>query len=368
MLYHTAIGQLFRPMLKIDLINFRLKPRDACIEAANCVSELLRQYRSHYSMRACQLVLTHILLSNCIVHLTFSKDAQFASTSYRYLVEGLQALEDLSVCHWFGGRAWKIIYETSKAWDLGFPEELRNSKLIPKSGTLKETSESSIVLPRVNTETASGKTSSADSRSVPSSTHPTRRESLSMFARPDSRTSQLPSHPASSQGGSMPRTQTPHRGSVPNVMPSYSPSMPSTSPNDISAPQSSQATTGADTLFWNPLPQFGLGVPILPRNNYPVGVMDLDNMLGNANEWDRFSRDGFKMSETWNHEQANAYGGSGEEGYPQASGDSNGYAHAEAAQYSAGAHMNGHLASAQQHGGHAAFDTSWWAGEGNMGR
>ncbi|KAL5378746.1 hypothetical protein DPSP01_008968 [Paraphaeosphaeria sporulosa] len=363
MLYHTAIGQLFRPMLKIDLINFRLKPRDACIEAANAVSELLRQYRSYYPMRTCQLVLTHILLTTCIVHLTFSKDAQFSSSSYRYLVEGLQALEDLSVCHWFGARAWRIIYETSKAWDLGFPEELKNSKLIPKAGNLDGVLESSIVLPRVNTNTANrARVGTVESPVSAPAAHPTRRESLSMFTRSDRKNLQLPSHPASTQGGNLLRSQTQHRGSLPHILP-YSASNATPQP-DI--PTTHPSTGSAETLFWNPLPT-ALGAPILPRNSYPVGPMDLDNMLGNNNEWDRFSRDGFKMSETWNHDQANAYGGSGEAGYPQVSGESDGYASAEVAQFNGTGHMVGHVSEVQQGGGQA-FDASWWSGDGNLDR
>ncbi|KAF2441656.1 hypothetical protein P171DRAFT_434308 [Karstenula rhodostoma CBS 690.94] len=363
MLYHTAIGQLFRPMLKIDLINFRLKPRDACIEAVNAVSELLRQYRSHYSMRTCQLVLTHILLSNSIVHLTFSKDAQFASSSCRYLVEGLQALEDLSVCHWFGARAWRIIYETSKAWDIGFPEELRNSKLIPKAGSVDGASESSIVIPQVNTNTAKRVNIGEVESPVSASAHPIRKESLSMFARPDHKNLQLPSHPASTQGGNMLRSQTRHRGSLPHILPSYS---AANSTPQAEIPVSHPSSGAAETLFWNPLPT-ALGVPILPRNNYPVGPMDLDNMLGNSNEWGRFSRDGFKMSETWNHDQANPYSGSGEAGYPQVSGESDGYANAEVAHFNGAGHLTGHVSEVQQ-SGEQTFDASWWSREGNMDR
>ncbi|KAJ4294431.1 hypothetical protein N0V90_008121 [Kalmusia sp. IMI 367209] len=345
MLYHTAIGHLFRPMLKIDLINFKLKPRDACINAANSVSELLRLYRRHYPMRTCHLVLTHILLSNCIVHLTFSKDSTFASSSYRYLVEGLQGLEDLSECHWFGARAFKIIYETSKAWDLGFPEELKNSKLVPKPKTAPA---ETMVVPQIVTKVPSRVHPSVEFSPVPTSAPPVRRESLSMFARPQRRESQqLPSHPAmspSQNGGMLPAQSQHATGSLPHMVPSYSPSTSTTPQQDLPTSNPPQVTTGsAETLFWNPLPNMaGMGVPILPRSNYPVGPMDLDRMLGNSDEWDRFSRDGFKMSESWNHDHANAYGGSGEEGYPQVSADSNGYAHAEVAHFAGGGQMGQH--------------------------
>ncbi|KAF1975996.1 hypothetical protein BU23DRAFT_552003 [Bimuria novae-zelandiae CBS 107.79] len=370
MLYYTAIEHLFRPMLKADLINFKLRPRDACIEAANTVSELLRQYRSHYPMRSCVLVFTHVLLSTCIIHITFLKDSSWTSSSYRYLVEGLQALEDLSVCHWFGARSFRIVYELSKTWNLGFPEEMQNSPLIPKSGTAAETSESSLVWPRLNTRLPSRTNTGAEHSPVPSSAHSNRTESLSMFARPGRKGVRLPSHPATSQPGML-RSQTKHRGSLPHILPSYSSSSTSTPQTDISTSQAHQATTdSADTLFWNPFPNMGgLGVPILPRSNYPAGPMDLDNMLGSSDEWDRLGRDGFKMSETWNHDQSNTYPGSGEQGYPQVSGVTNGYTTADVAQFGGGvpSGMNGHV-SGVQHGGAQAFDASWWGGEGNLGR
>src|SRR5690242_15086452 len=107
MLYHTVVLHLFRPLLKVELINSDLRPRDECIQAANNVAELLRLYRTHYDMRACQLVLTHILLASCIVHLLYSRDS---ITSTNNLVEGLRGLEALHVCHYFGARSFKIVH------------------------------------------------------------------------------------------------------------------------------------------------------------------------------------------------------------------------------------------------------------------
>ena len=364
MLYHTAIGHLFRPMLKIDLINFKLRPRDACIQAANNVSELLRQYRSFYPMRTCQLVLTHILLSNCIVHLSFSKEPTYASSSYRYLVEGLQGLEDLSICHWFGARAFRIIYEASKAWSLEFPEELRNSKLIPKPRVIPVTSKPSIPAPRLNTAVPSRMKVESEHSPVPSSAISARRESLSMFAHP---IQQPPSHPATSQANIL-RTQTQTHRPRPHIVQSYSPSSVTTPQDDVPVTHAPQTTGSAETLFWNPLPNMaGMGVPILPRNSYPVGPMDLDNMLGSSNEWDRFGRDGFKMSENWNHDQSNAYDGNSHQGYQHGSGEHVGYSTAEVPHYSESPQMSGHVPGVQDGAGHS-FDASWWSGQGNMGR
>ena len=351
-------------MLKIELINFKLRPRDACIQAANNVSELFRQYRTIYPMRTCQLVLTHILLSTCIVHLNFSKDPVHASSSHRYLVEGLQGLEDVSVCHWFGARAFRIIYEASKAWNLEFPEELRDSKLIPRAKFVSATSEPPTMIPRVNTCLPTRVQPGAEYSPVHPSAHAGRRESLSMFARPGY---QLPSHPATTQAGIL-RSQNQHRGSLPHILPSYSPSASTTPQSGVSATEVPHTTGSAETLFWNPLPNMaGLGVPIVPRNSYPVGPMDLDNMLGSSNEWDRFGRDGFKMSEAWNNDSPNAYASGGEEGYPQANGEGHGYTSTAVPQYGGGAQMGGHVSGVQP-GGNQAFDASWWNGEGNVDR
>jgi hypothetical protein len=171
-----------------------------------------------------------------------------------------------------------------------------------------------------------------------------------MFTRPDRKNVQLSSHSVKSQGGNMLRS---HRGSLPHILPSYS-AANSCPQNDL--PASHSSTGSAETLFWNPIPT-ALGVPILPRNSYPVGPMDLDNMLG----------DGFKMSETWNHDQANAYGGSGEAGYPQVSGDGDAYANAEVAQFTGAGHTTGHVSEVTQ-GAVQSFDASWWGGEGSLER
>jgi hypothetical protein len=87
MLYHTIIVHLFRPMLKVDLVHSDVHPRDICTEAANNVSAIVRTYRRFYDFRVAHLVIPHILLSVCIVHLLYSKDNR---TSYQNLVEVLR--------------------------------------------------------------------------------------------------------------------------------------------------------------------------------------------------------------------------------------------------------------------------------------
>ncbi|CAI6338358.1 unnamed protein product [Periconia digitata] len=324
MLYYTAIVHLFRPMLKVDLIHSPVCPRDACVGAANQVAELLRLYRRHHSLRACQLVLTHILLSVNIVHLLYSNESQ---ESYQNLVEGLTATNELSTCHYFGKRGFKIVQALSKTWHLPFPEELEGSQSNAESNQDLIFSHSAAT------------TSKASATILSNQSHHRAQQQ-----QPQRMVSSYPtaSRPAQQQAQSVPTTQA--------------------------APSTSMS---AETLFWTPVP--GIGVPILPRN-YQVSPMDLDSMLGgggaNTNEWDRFSRDGFKMSDQWQRDSMATFG----------DGESHGFGHHHAA--GGGEHGGYHPGqdgvpyhaaqeSGQQgssHHGHQGFATGWWGGgEGSAG-
>ncbi|KAF2690882.1 hypothetical protein K458DRAFT_355200 [Lentithecium fluviatile CBS 122367] len=357
MLYHTAVVHLFRPMLKVDLIHSNVSPRNTCVDAANQVANLLRLYRQHFNMRACQLVLTHVLLSVCIVHLLYSSESP---VSYRNLVEGMQALDDMSVCHYFGGRSFKIVHALSQVWNIPFPKELNGSKLLSKDSA----SPSDPLLLQPTTSIASRLGGGVGYSPVPLE-QASRRESLSMFARPDRKSVPLPSHTATSQSSSVASSQAQHQHSQPKLLSAYSlspstvtASTPQSIPTSAPTPPSSGS---AETLFWAPLP--GMGVPILPRN-YQMSPMDLDNMLGNVNEWDRFSRDGFKMSDTWQQDPVSSYNGDHSGGFSQA-GQSNGYhASADAAQYGDGGDVHQH---GVQHGPGQPFDPAWWGGEASTG-
>ncbi|KAF2004919.1 hypothetical protein P154DRAFT_425585 [Amniculicola lignicola CBS 123094] len=280
MLYHTIVLHLFRPLLKVDILQSEIRPRDLCIESANKVSELLRLYRHSYTLRACQLVLTHILLSICIVHLIYSRDYK---QSQENLVEGLRALEDMSVCHYYGARSFKIVHALAKTWKLPWPEKLEVSKLIiQEDGSVISPSEKTLLDHPV---AAALTDDPADYTTAGPSTQPNRRESLSMFAV-DSGSMGIQISPISvSQGTAMmPNHYNPSSGFVyPQA------------PTSVSIPVPPPPAP-ADQLFWTPMP--GVGVPILPRD-YAPNSMDLNNMLGATDEWDRFGRDGFRMSGAW---------------------------------------------------------------------
>lgn len=319
MLYWCVIVHLFRPMLKVDLIHSDVHPRDKCVEAANKVSELTRLYRRLYDFRTAHLAIPHILLSVTIVHLLYSKDN---STSRQNLVEGLQGLEALHECHYFGARSFRIIHTLSETWNLPFPEELGNSKLVPrqdpnKPGTTNSPPDPLLVAP--NTATLVNRAGPGGYFQVP---EPHRRGSLSMFANrnlavnthPGSRSnSVVPSQHHNSPIVSQTPTQPPFTAGMTMGSYTYSQSMP-----EMPAPTTSATTSdAADALFWTPIP--GMPAPILPRVSYSqMSPMGLDSVLHAGDMGERMGRDGFKVNEDWQQTGVNGYGSGAPGGYEQA--------------------------------------------------
>lgn len=303
MLYETTIVHLFRPMLKVDLIGSEVRPRDMCINSANRVSELLRLYRKFWPLRVTQLVMTHMFLSVCIVHLLYSQNP----INYTYLVEGLQALEDLSICHHFGARSFKIVHSLAKTWNLPWPEALKLSKLVPKEDAVVggEPLFHKRPAPPPEEVAANGCGHPPPTTTVPSQG---RRDSLPMFANQGhahvprngtpSGTNPLLHQSHQPISGHNQETSTSHAQNI------YSPhsNTPSNaassgySHSGSGSQQGGQNQQSSEPLFWTPIPN--IGVPILAPD-IPMGPMSLNTMLENNDQWDRYERDGFKMSEAW---------------------------------------------------------------------
>lgn len=357
MLYWTVIVHLFRPMLKVDLIHSDVHPRDKCIEAANRVSELTRLYRSLYDFRTAHLAIPHILLSVTIVHLLYSKDNP---TSRQNLVEGLQGLEALHECHYFGARSFRIIHSLAKTWNLPFPEELRSSKLVPRHdpnrapGTVSPPPDPLLVAP--NTATLVNRMGPGGYSQIP---EPHRRGSLSMFAN---RNLQVNTHPASRPGSVVPSqhhgspivSQTPAQPpfSAGMTMGSYAYSQ---SMSSMTIPTTSTATSeAADAMFWTPIP--GMPAPILPRVSYQqISPMGLDSVLHTGDMGERMGRDGFKINEDWQQTSVNGFGSSAPGGYEQAGQGGGSYP----ISYQRGSHSGQHGQSQEDFS-----ESSWWQNGG----
>ncbi|KAF2809283.1 uncharacterized protein BDZ99DRAFT_443474 [Mytilinidion resinicola] len=276
MYYHTCIVHLFRPLMKVDILHSDIRPREVCIDSANTVSDIMRLYRRHYSLRSCNLLLTHILLSITTVHLINSSNP----VSRRNLIDGLRAMEDMSTCHYFTARTFKIIYNLCQKWNLPFPDELKSSPLVPVA-------EPPLTSPPPRTTNFFD---NYDAIQPPNGPQPPRTEYPSATpedsARRESLTMFTPQTLASASSSLPPRSSTTTNTTSP-------PLTFASSPNNAQGPAAAPAE---EQLFWTPFQ--GQGVPLL-GNNMHVSPMDLSSMLGAVDQWDDFSRDGFKMSESW---------------------------------------------------------------------
>lgn len=325
MLYFTIIVHLFRPLLKVNLIHSEVRPRDICIDAANTVSRIVTIYRSLYDFRFAHLPIPHVLLSVCIVHLLYSKDNKI---SRQNLVDGLQGLEDLHKCHYFGARCFRIIHTLSQHWDLPFPEEHLNSKLLLRRSSEAQGMNSSPADPLlihtnpIPTDTSHLNSSMSNS---PSGQHPNRRESLSLFGQPNRlslATHSAPSRPSSVVSGA--RLQSPvvnhapmqnYNTNIPLTSYPYSQPMSTTPSTNVPAASTTSpvSSSAAEALFWAPLP--GMPGPILPRHNYQqISTMGLESVLQTSDMGERLHRDGFKINEDWRSSHVNGFSGG-----PQAS-------------------------------------------------
>jgi len=284
MLYHTLLVHLFRPMLKVDLIHSDVRPRDICIESANNVSELLRLYRKHYNMRVCHLIMDHFLLSVNIVHLLYSTDNPTIS---RNLVEGLQALEDMSVCHYSAARNFKIIHALAKNWNLPWPQELDDSRLLLNNGPS--------LSPPVDTLPVQPAPSSSRQLTV-NAYNPLQPQVLQLYGQSMNTSSSEQTNPSNSfhRSAEVPMTtfnQHLHAIYTNPDMSSYSSTFTATVPPPFITSTSNPTNT---PFFQVP----GMGAPIFSRG-FPMSPMDLYVMLDNVDDWERFQRDGFKISDNW---------------------------------------------------------------------
>ncbi|KAI9793529.1 MAG: hypothetical protein M1816_007962 [Peltula sp. TS41687] len=117
--YHTVVLHLFRPFLKVDLLDSSISPRAICTESAENISILADGYRNLYTLRRECVLMSHCLLSASTIHL-LNLPSPRAS---RYITDDLRNLNEASVCHGFAGRCLRIIQTLAQKWEITLPEE-----------------------------------------------------------------------------------------------------------------------------------------------------------------------------------------------------------------------------------------------------
>lgn len=119
MYYHTVILHLFRPFLKVDLLDSSISPRHVCTESAENISLLADGFRKLYTLRRECVLTAHCLLSASTIHLLNLPSLRAS----RHMTNDLRNLYEMSICHGFAARCLRIIQSLAQKWEISLPEE-----------------------------------------------------------------------------------------------------------------------------------------------------------------------------------------------------------------------------------------------------
>lgn len=237
MYYHTVVLHLFRPFLKVDLLDSKVSPRDICTHSAENVSSLVARYRDYYGLRRVCVIMAHVILSSCTVHLL---NLPTPSASFN-LADGIRALREMSINSGFAGRCLRIVLTLSKKWEINLPSEVQEATAEVSPETMFPTPKS-------------------DEFFAPLQQDDPHRP---VYQRSHSATELIMLNPSASNNVS--------NGTA-------TPSLPAASLTD---------------LFWTPFPDHSMPLQANPESTSMdiTGLMDV-----RLSDWEQFNRDGFKMA------------------------------------------------------------------------
>lgn len=137
MYYHTVVLNLFRPLLKFNILNSKVSPREICREMADSAAALVATYRRLYGLRRVPILLTHVIFTSSIIHLlryTNSSDAPRETTPNNAadlrLAESIASLHETTSNHSFSTRLLRVIVALVEQWDIQLPAVVEGA-LIP---------------------------------------------------------------------------------------------------------------------------------------------------------------------------------------------------------------------------------------------
>lgn len=237
MYYHTVVLHLFRPFLKVDLLDSKVSPREICTQSAESVSSLVARYRNYYGLRRVCVIMAHVILSSCTVHLLNLPNPSATHS----LADGIRALKEMATNSAFAGRCLRIVILLGKKWNIYLPTEVQEATAAISPETM---------LPSA----ISGEFLAPPEQHDPRRPHNQRRHSATEMVMPTDSTSSDTSAGTSA------------------------PSAPAANPTE---------------LFWTPFPDHSMPLQINPES----GPMDITAMLDvRLDQWEQFNRDGFRMA------------------------------------------------------------------------
>ena len=126
MYYHTVVLLLFRPFLKVELMDSDISPRLKCTGSARKISSLASTYKSIYGLRCSIVTLTHLISTACITHLLDLPDCVAA----RGLEQGIRDLKQLAENHAIAKRYLHILVGLSEQWHMTLPENVAHVEAV----------------------------------------------------------------------------------------------------------------------------------------------------------------------------------------------------------------------------------------------
>lgn len=113
MYYHCAILLLFWPFINCSHAHTIPPPRDICVEAAENIAALLCSYRELYTVRSTPTFMPCIILNAGISHLVGANVSAGSSS----ILQSLNDLKDMSVCHRFAEHSIDILLFFAHRWN-----------------------------------------------------------------------------------------------------------------------------------------------------------------------------------------------------------------------------------------------------------
>ncbi|KAG7435385.1 Nitrogen assimilation transcription factor nit-4 [Fusarium oxysporum f. sp. raphani] len=128
MYYQFAILQLFRPLIRLRIIESQVSPRDVCLEAASAIQGLLTSYSQLYTLKRVPSFMPYFALTSSITHVTImaatvqTNELDTAARADPHVSEvfkqGIASLAEMTPCHHIAEQAPHILCYLAEKWNI----------------------------------------------------------------------------------------------------------------------------------------------------------------------------------------------------------------------------------------------------------
>ncbi|POS83322.1 hypothetical protein EPUL_004722 [Erysiphe pulchra] len=100
--YHYTILLLFRPLIRLDITNSTVSPREVCLEASDAISSLISSYNDLYTLHHAPALVPYIVLLSSITKLTIYRNSGVDIHTFREGIDNLQLMTSSNATAFFG--------------------------------------------------------------------------------------------------------------------------------------------------------------------------------------------------------------------------------------------------------------------------